>query len=76
MEKKRKNYHLGELIVIGVTFFLFIVALFVKGFTKELLLETGVFLVSLKLILNSRKNSIYSQRILSELAEIKSRIGD
>lgn len=76
MEKKQQKFRVGELIVIGITFVLFIVALFVKGFTKELLLEAGVFLVSLKLILNSRRNALYSQQILGELEEIKNRIGE
>ncbi|HPM76653.1 MAG TPA: hypothetical protein PK961_06135 [bacterium] len=76
MEQKPKTFQYGELIVIAVTFVLFIMALFVKGLTKELLLEAGVFLVSLKLILNSRKNARYSQRILGELEEIKNRIGE
>ena len=48
---------LTSLAVIILTFVLFVVALFVKGWTKELLLEIGVFLVSVKLILMNLKNA-------------------
>jgi len=37
----------------SVTFVLFVAALLVKGFTHDLFLETGVLLVSVKLILNT-----------------------
>jgi hypothetical protein len=45
-------------IVIGLTLLLFLVSVFVKGFTHELLLEAGVFLVSVKLILMAQKNHV------------------
>ena len=47
----RKNLGLGSLVVIIVTLILFVTALFVKGFTHDLLLEAAIFLVSVKLIL-------------------------
>jgi len=37
-------------IVVVVTFFLFILALFFKGMTQDILLEAGVLLVSIKII--------------------------
>ena len=46
-----KHFDTGSMIVIIVTLLLFIVALFTKGFNQDLLLEAGVFLVSVKLIL-------------------------
>jgi len=46
-----KNLSLGSLVVIIVTLILFVTALFVKGFTHDLLLEAAIFLVSVKLIL-------------------------
>ncbi|MBW2327978.1 MAG: hypothetical protein JRF45_16245 [Deltaproteobacteria bacterium] len=52
-----KHFDMGSMIVIIVTFILFITALFTKGLTHDLLLETGVFLVSVKLILMAFKNS-------------------
>src|SRR5438045_2524576 len=48
----------GPIVVIALTLILFIVALFIQGLTHELLLEAGVFLVSVKLILMSYKNSV------------------
>jgi len=44
-------------VVIALTVVLFFVSIVVKGFTHELLLETGVFLVSVKLILMAQKNA-------------------
>ncbi len=67
----RKHFDTGSMIVIIITFFLFILALFTKGFTHDLLLESGVFLVSVKLIMMSRANSIYLNRLEKEIKEIK-----
>ena len=44
-------------MVIAITLILFVGALFVKGFTHDLLLKTAVFLVSVKLIILSYRNS-------------------
>lgn len=52
----KDHYDTGSLIVIFITFVLFVAALFTKGFTHDLLLEAGVFLVSVKLILMVYKN--------------------
>jgi hypothetical protein len=43
-------------IVIILTVVLFAAALFVKGFTHDLFIKTGVLLVSVKLILLAQKN--------------------
>ena len=43
-------------VVIILTGGLFLVALFLKGFTHSLFLEAGVLLVSIKLILMAQKN--------------------
>ena len=67
----RKHFDTPTLIVIFVTFVLFVIALFVKGLTHDLLLEAGVFLVSVKLILMSYKSSLTNQKIMDELQEIK-----
>jgi hypothetical protein len=48
--------------------------LFTKGFTHNLLLEAGVFLVSVKLILMAYKNSVASKEITKDLQEIKKMI--
>ena len=39
-----------SLVVIALTLLLFVIALLVKGFTHDMLLECGVFMVSVKLI--------------------------
>ncbi len=48
----------SSLVIIVATFVIFAVALFVKGFTKEILLEVGVLLVSIKLIMMAHKNGV------------------
>ncbi|MDH4205885.1 MAG: hypothetical protein OEV45_10180 [Desulfobacteraceae bacterium] len=67
----RKHFDVGSMIVIIVTFLLFIMALFTKGFTHDLLLEAGVFLVSVKLIMMGYHNSVYIKSIENELKDIK-----
>jgi hypothetical protein len=49
----------------------FVTALFVKGFTHDLLLEAGVLLVSIKLIMMAYKNKANYCDIKKDLAEIK-----
>ncbi|MFA9498674.1 MAG: hypothetical protein ACERKP_08975 [Deltaproteobacteria bacterium] len=66
-----KHFDMGSMIVIIVTFILFITALFTKGLTHDLLLEAGVFLVSVKLILMAFKNSNNVKIFQKELQEIK-----
>ena len=66
-----KHFDLGSIIVIAITFVLFAVALFFTGFTHDLLLEVGVFLVSVKLIMMAYKASVASKDIHRELEEIK-----
>jgi len=58
-------------IVILLSVGLFVVAVFVKGFTHELLLEAGVFLVSVKLILMAQKNTETENRLEERLANIQ-----
>ena len=69
-----KHIDIGSLIIILITFFLFVIALFVKGLTKELLLEAGVLLVSIKIIMMAQKNSAISNEISKDLEEIKKMI--
>lgn len=66
-----EHFDAGSLLIIIITFVLFVVALFVKGMTHDLLLEAGVFLVSVKLIVMAYKNSIAGKEITDELREIK-----
>ena len=60
----------GSLIVIILTFFLFFIALFTKGLTHDLVLEAGVFLISVKLIIMIYKNSLFSLSVQRKLDEI------
>jgi len=53
MLRKEKRLVLVNTMVITVTFLLFVVALFVKGIQHDVLLESAVFLVSVKLILTT-----------------------
>jgi hypothetical protein len=62
-----RHIDIGSSVVIVTTFILFVVALFKKGFSHDLLLEAGVFLVSLKLIIMSYKNGINIEHFQKEL---------
>jgi len=66
-----KHIDIGSLAVIVITFVLFIAALFAKGLTHDLLLEAGVFLVSIKLIMMAYQHRVYIGRLKTELREIK-----
>jgi len=57
-------------VVIILTFILFVTSLFLRGFTHDLLLEGGVFLVSLKLILMSYKHHLHSEHLERRLEAI------
>ena len=74
MTKIRHYFDAASLLVIVITFALFVAALYFTGFTHDLLLEAGVFLVSVKLILMSYKNKVASDELRNELAEIRSLI--
>jgi hypothetical protein len=66
-----KHFDVGSIIVIAITLVLFVMALFFTGFTHDLLLEAGVFLISVKLIIMAYKSSVASKDIHRELEEIK-----
>jgi len=66
-----KHFDRGSIVVIVVTFVLFVMALFFTGFTHDLLLEAGVFLVSVKAIMMAYKTSVSSPKTHDELEEIK-----
>ena len=71
-----KHFDMGSLIVMLFTFCLFVMALFFTGLTHALLLEVGVFLVSVKLILMAYKSSVSSAQIESDLQKIKEILSD
>jgi len=66
-----KHFDAGSLVVIVITFVLFVLALFFTGLTHDILLEAGVFLVSVKLIMMAYKTSVTSMNIENELKNIK-----
>jgi Na+-translocating ferredoxin:NAD+ oxidoreductase RnfE subunit len=61
-----------SMVVIALTLVLFVIALFVNGFTHELLQECGVFLVSVKLIMMSHKNGVSAKHAEEQLEKIQS----
>jgi hypothetical protein len=71
-----KYFDNGTIFVILVTGFLFIAALFVKGFTHDILLEAGVLMVSIKLIMMAYRNSLNYDELKKELHEIKQILKD
>jgi hypothetical protein len=72
----RDHFDPWSLLVIILTFALFIVALFIKGLTHEILLEAGVFLVSIKLIMMSHKNSLMARKTEFQLERIYTMLGN
>ncbi len=70
-EIMNQHFDIGSLIVIAITFVLFAAALFTQGFTHDILLEAGVFLVSVKLIIMAYRNSKSNKEISKELGDIK-----
>jgi len=70
----KKHFDLGSLIIIGVTFILFVLAPFTKGFTHDILLEAAVFLVSVKLIIMAYKNIDATDSLHQKLDEIYKKV--
>jgi hypothetical protein len=66
----KKHFDAWSMIVIVLTLILFAVALVKKGFTHDLLLEAGVFLVSAKLVLMSYKLSVTMVNLQQRMNEI------
>jgi hypothetical protein len=72
MAKIREHIDPASALVIAVTLVLFVAAVFIKGLGHDLLLEAGVFLVSVKLILMAYKSSVTARHLNDELAGIRS----
>lgn len=66
----KKYFDAGTMIVLIITLLLFIAALFTKGFTHDLFLEAGVFLVSVKIIMLSYQNKRMNISIENKLDNI------
>jgi len=69
--KRLNSYDPPAVLVIALTIGLFIVALTLKGFSRDLLLESAIFLVSAKLVLMAKANAATERRLELQLAEIK-----
>ena len=78
MEKhsKKRRLDLAYSLTLGITVLLFVVAVFEKGLTHELLLEAGVFLVSVKLVISTQKTSFETREIREKLDQILMRLGE
>lgn len=69
--KTNKSHDPWSTVVIFVTFALFVFAIFLKGLKHDVLLEAGVFLVSLKLILLAKGNAQTERRLEQRLIQIQ-----
>ena len=67
----RRHFDPWSIAIILVTLVLFATALVLKGLTHDILLEAGVFLVSVKLILMSYKNGVAAERLDERLERIE-----
>ncbi len=65
-----KHFDPGSLVVIVITLVLFVAAALAKGLTHDLLLEAGVFLVSVKLIVMTYKNGTIADDLRRRLDTI------
>ncbi|MEN8123247.1 MAG: hypothetical protein ABFS35_23120 [Bacteroidota bacterium] len=74
MLKIRKHFDVGSLIIIAVTFVLFVSAVFTKGLTHDILLEVAIFLVSVKLIVMAYKNIDATDSLHQKLDKIYSKV--
>jgi hypothetical protein len=63
-------------VVIVITFVLFVAALWIKGFGHDLLLEAGVFLVSVKLILMAHKHTVSDRELQKRFDRLEETLGD
>jgi hypothetical protein len=53
---------------------LFVLALFTKGLTHDILLEAGILLVSVKLIMMAYRNNVFYKDIIEELKKLNQRL--
>ncbi len=62
-------------VVVAVTFLFFILALFFKGLTHDILLEAGVLLVSIKIIMMSSKITNSTNLLEKKIDDIHNKLG-
>jgi hypothetical protein len=66
----KKMIDLVSAVTLLLTLILFLIAAFEHGFTRDLLLEAGVFLVSVKLIVGNYKTEQLLKKRFSELESL------
>ena len=77
MKSKKQQYlDRGTWSVALITLMLFILALFAKGLTHDLLLEAAVFLVSVKLIIGMYHVNVATKRIEEKIDMIQEKVGE
>jgi hypothetical protein len=67
----RKHLDRASWVVVLITLALFVTAVFVKGLGHDLLLEAGVFLVSVKLIVMAYQSSVTAGEVRAQLDELR-----
>jgi len=67
----KKYLSTADIMIIGITAILFVIALFVKGLTQDLLLEIGILLISVKIIMMNYSNKQINKKILRKLEEME-----
>ena len=72
VRKIQRHFDAWSAGIILITFLMFVAALFLKGLGHDLLLEGGVFLVSVKLIMMAYKNSVTASKLNDRLEELQS----
>ncbi len=72
MPARARHIDAASYAVVVITFVLFAVAAIEKGLTHDLLIEAGVFLVSVKLILMSAKANVTALQTSERLDAIQS----
>jgi hypothetical protein len=70
----KKYFDPRSMLIIAVTFVLFVSAVFTKGFTHDLLLEAAIFQVSVKLIIMAYKNIDASDSVHQKLDNINEKL--
>ncbi len=70
----KKHFDPGSLVIMVVTFVLFVSAVFTKGLTHDLLLEAAIFLVSVKLIIMAYKGIDATDSLHHKLDEIHKKV--
>jgi hypothetical protein len=72
---KKLHLNISSIVTLIITVSLFVIALFEKGLTHDILLEAGVFLVSVKVVIGTHKLSNETQEIDEKLDQILSYLG-